>query len=347
MNKKHDILIVDDIPANLILLKKCIESEGYSVRSATSGNMALKSTIAKHPDLILLDIKMPNMNGFEVCSRLKADKNTKDIPIIFISALDDTSDKVNAFLAGGVDYITKPFSNEEVIARVSLHLELNDYRHHLEEKIDFGIKEIKELNTELDLTQKEVMLMMGAIGEERSNETGLHVVRVAEYSYLLATLYGLDEEKCNMIKRTAPMHDIGKVAIADNILHKPAALNDDEWEIMKTHSAKGHSIFKSSTRPLLKMASIIAYEHHERWDGSGYPNSLKGEEIDIVARIVTVADVFDALSHDRCYKKAWPIEKTLQFLEDNSEKIFDPVLVKHFLENTEKFLKVRDTLQDH
>jgi len=315
MSKIYEILIVDDLKENLQLLSEFLTSEQYSVRTATSGKMALLSLSAKIPDLILLDIKMPIMSGFELCEKLKSDLRTYKIPIIFISASDDIESKVNAFRAGGIDYITKPFANEEVLARVSTHLQLDDYKHHLEEKVENALIKVNMLNEQLENTQDEVIMTMGAITEARSEETGKHVVRVAEFSHLLAKLYNLDEKMCEAIYKAAPMHDIGKVSIPDSILLKEGPLDDAEWEIMKTHTTKGYEIFKSSSKELLQMVATTANEHHERWDGTGYPKGLIGEDIHIAGRIVMLADVFDALTHQRCYKEAWSIDKTVEFMK--------------------------------
>ncbi|MBF0266618.1 MAG: response regulator [Gammaproteobacteria bacterium] len=346
MSKIYEIVVVDDTLANLQLLNEFLTANGYKVRSAINGETAIKSIVARHPDLILLDIKMPNMDGYDVCKQLKQNSATKHIPIIFISAMDATEDKVKAFTSGGVDFITKPFSNEEVLARVSTHLQLDSYKHSLEDAIEEGLKEIKLLNHEVELTQSEIVMTMAALTEERSNETGLHVVRVAEYSNLLANLHGMDENICTLIKKAAPMHDVGKVGIPDSILQKAGPLTGEEWETMKTHTTKGYEVFQSSSRALLKMAAIIAHEHHEYWDGGGYPRGLKENDINIAARIVTITDVFDALTHDRCYKKAWSINKTIGFLEEKRGQMFDPRLTDLFIANIDKFSSISDSLKD-
>lgn len=342
----HEILIVDDRRENLQLLNSFLAAEGYRVRSALNGPTALRSIEAKKPDLILLDIRMSGMDGFEVCRRLKTDPETEDIPIIFISARDDTEAKVEAFRAGGVDYVTKPFANEEVVARVRTHLQLTDYRHNLEKRIEEGLAEIRKLNEELELTQDEMIRTLGTLMEKRDDETGQHVVRVAEFSKRLAELYGLDEETTKLIYKAAPLHDAGKVAIPDAILNKPGEFDDEEWEIMKSHSIKGYEVFKGSTRPILKMAATIAKEHHERWDGSGYPDGLRGEEISIAGRIVVLADVFDALSHKRVYKGAWSIEEVRKFIEENIGKMFDPALARLFLDHYDEFVEIRNRFQN-
>jgi putative two-component system response regulator len=339
INTNEEILIVDDVRENIKLLESFLVGN-YKVRTALDGKTALLSIDARKPDLILLDINMPNMDGYAVAKHLQSNADTKDIPIIFISGNTDTKDKVKAFSSGGVDYITKPFANEEVLARVKMHLELSDYRHSLENKVQEGLSSIKNLNNELRLTQNEIIFAMGAVAEEHSDETGKHVKRVGEYSFLLAKLINLDEATCSLIHQASPMHDIGKVGIPDNILHKPGSLTPEEWEIMKTHAQKGYHIFEHTTRPVLIMAGTIAREHHERWDGKGYPNGLKEKEINIAGRIVILADVFDALSNERCYKKAWSLEKTKEFIIENRTIMFDPELVDLFIENFDKFVEI-------
>jgi putative two-component system response regulator len=337
-----DILIVDDTLPNLQLLTSILKEEGYKVRPASSGAMALQAIAKKLPNLILLDIKMPGVDGYEVCETLKNNPETKDIPIIFISALSDISDKIKAFNVGGVDYINKPFQFEEVRARVATHLKLQAYQHEMAQRVAEAVEEIHVLNQEIIDTQRELIFTMGEICETRSQETGFHVKRVAEYSYLLAKLYGCSQEDACMIKQASPMHDIGKVAIPDAILHKAGKLTQDEWEIIKTHSTLGHAMLSVSNRALLKIAATIAFEHHEKWDGTGYPNGLKEQEISVAGRITALADVFDALGSKRCYKEAWDLPDILDFFKSNRGTSFEPKLVDLFLENLDEFLAIRD-----
>ena len=346
MIKKYEILLVDDRKENLELLSSFLYDQGYKIRSTLDGETALSSIKVKHPDLIILDIEMPTMNGYEVCKHLKTDNSTKNIPIIFVSAHDDTEAKIKAFQAGGVDYISKPFANEEVVARVKMHLELADYRHNLEEKVKSSLLEINKLNQTLELTQREMIVTLGTLMEKRDDDTGRHVLRVAKYSELLARLYGLDEDEVRLIYKASPFHDAGKVAIPDNILNKPGKFEPHEWEVMKTHAIKGYEIFKNTQSPILKMAATIAKEHHECWDGSGYPNHLKAEEISIAGRIVILADIFDALTNERVYKKAWSIEKAAKFIEEQRGKIFEPKIVDLFLLNLEQFRSIYLDLRD-
>lgn len=212
--------------------------------------------------------------------------------------------------------------------------------------IRHDITELENLHIELEATQREIIYKLGEIGETRSKETGNHVKRVAEYSKLLARKINLDEKEVQILFTASPMHDIGKVGIPDDILHKPGKLNPQEWEIMKSHSEIGYNILKDSKRATLKAAAIVSYTHHEKWNGTGYPNGLKGEEIHVFGRITALADVFDALGSNRCYKKAWPLDKTLEFLENQKAKHFEPRLVEVFIENLEEFLEIRDKYED-
>lgn len=216
----------------------------------------------------------------------------------------------------------------------------------IETKVEDGLTEITNLNHEIENTQKEVVFTMGAIGESRSKETGNHVKRVAEYSKLLALYYGLDEKEAEMLKQASPMHDIGKVAIPDAVLNKPGRFDEAEREIMNTHAALGYEMLKHSNRPLLKTAAIVANEHHEKWDGSGYPKGLSGENIHIYGRITALADVFDALGSDRVYKQAWDDEKIFNLFKEERAKHFDPKLVDIFFEHLDEFLKIRETFKD-
>ena len=237
-------------------------------------------------------------------------------------------DKIHYFLATVVPIVNL---NGEILEYMSIRKEITD---------------VIELHKEIEETQREVIYKMGEIGESRSNETGNHVKRVAEYSKLLAKLYGLDEKECDILFIASPMHDIGKVGIPDSILNKPGKLTDDEWKIMKKHSIIGYNILKNSKREILKAAAIVARDHHEKWDGSGYPRNLKNEEIHIYGRITALADVFDALGSDRCYKKAWKDEDIFTLLKEGKSKHFDPKLVDLFFENIDKFKEIRDRYKD-
>ena len=209
-----------------------------------------------------------------------------------------------------------------------------------------AMDEITSLNSEIEETQREIIFTMAVIGERRSQETGNHVKRVAEYSKLLALRYGLSEKEAEMLKQASPMHDIGKVAIADIILNKPGLFTDDEFKLMQHHAQHGYEMLKSSNRPLLKMAAIVAHEHHEKWNGTGYPRGLKGEEIHVYGRITAIADVFDALGSDRVYKKRWEDDEILSYFKEQRGEHFDPCLVDIFFENLDRFFSIREKFQD-
>ena len=337
--RKFKILIVDDTPKNIQVVASVLQNHNYELAFATNGNKALNSIEKTKFDLILLDVMMPGIDGYETCKRLKVMTNGIHVPVIFLTAKTDEESIVTGFDCGGVDYVTKPFNQKELLARVDTHLKLKDYEDNLEKKV-------RQLTREIEETQREVVFTMGSIGETRSKETGNHVKRVAEYSYIFGINYGLAEQEAQLLKEAAPMHDIGKVGIPDSILNKKGKLNPDEWEIMKTHAQLGYDMLKFSTRPILKSAATIAISHHEKYDGSGYPNGLKGDDIHIYGRIIAICDVFDALGSERCYKKAWPDEEVFELLKSERGKHFDPKLVDIFFDNIEQFLAIRNKLQD-
>ena len=459
INGQKTILIVDDTDTNIHILIELLDDK-YDILASLNGHDAIEIINEEQIDLILLDIMMPEIDGYEVCKRLKENSKTKDIPIIFITAKTDEESIKKAYEVGGVDYITKPFKAIEVLSRINTHLTLAEQKtfleHSLEEnmillnqykqvvdesslvsktdlmgKITYAndefakisgytkdeligksqnivrhpdvansvykemwqtiknkqiwrgevknkkkdgtyyvvfaiimpildlngdikeyisvrhdITDIYNLKQEIVETQKEVVFTMGAIGETRSKETGNHVKRVAEYSRVFGKYCNLSEEEIELLVDASPMHDIGKIAIPDNILHKTGKLNDEEFQIMRTHAEIGYTMLNHSSRPLLKTAAIIALEHHERWDGNGYPNYLKGEEIAIEGRITAIADVFDALGSQRCYKKSWKDEDIFEYLKKEKGKQFDPNLVDIFFEHIDEFLLIKKEFID-
>lgn len=327
---QNTILVVDDNLKNIQLGINILKANNdYNLIFATSGEQVFQRVEEYDFDLILLDIVMHPMDGFEVCKRLKSDPRTSHIPVIFLTARNDSESLMKGFELGGIDYITKPFNAYELNARVKTHLELKCYHDH-----------------EIEETQKEIILTMGNICEFKSVETGFHIKRVAETSKVLAKLSGLDEKACNDIRWASAMHDMGKVVVPDTILNKPSKLTGVEFEVIKTHTTAGYEILKHSTRKLLQCAATIAYEHHEWWDGSGYPRGLKSEDIDIRGRIVAIADVFDALMNVRCYKDAWSFEETKKYMLDNQGKQFDPKLIDIFFEHISVFLGIQKGYSD-
>ncbi|KFZ39131.1 chemotaxis protein CheY [Shewanella mangrovi] len=320
--EKATVLVVDDTAENIDILVGIL-ADDYRVKVAIDGPKALQLAQKSPPDIILLDVMMPGMSGYEVCQRLKQDPMTCAIPVIFVTAMTEEADEQLGFEIGGADYITKPISAAIVKARVRSQLNLYDQRRHLEQQV-------QERTSELQQTRFEIIKRLGRAAEYKDNETGTHVIRVSHFSKLLAQDAGLPDSFCDIIYNAAPMHDIGKIGTPDAILRKPGKLDGDEWKIMQLHVNIGAEIIGEHPDPLLQMSRRIALYHHERWDGGGYPEGLRAEQIPIEARIVAIADVFDALTSVRPYKKAWPVADAIKLLEEESGKHFDPHLVLCF-----------------
>ncbi|MBN2894622.1 MAG: response regulator [Campylobacterales bacterium] len=335
MQPEQTILVVDDVPDNIKLISAVLQDAGYRTMSAHDGQSAL-DLAATHPfDMIMLDIMMPGMSGLETCRHLKVDPQTASIPVIFLTAGDAKELLAKAYRVGAVDYIQKPFFKEELLARVKLHLQLQDYQRNLEAKVEQSTRDIAQ-------TQVHLMYMLGGVAEGHSIETHLHVKRVAEFTYLLATLYGMEESEARMLKDASSLHDLGKLGISDKILHKEERLDGRELKEMRKHAHLGAKMLGSTELPLLRMASIVCKQHHEKYDGSGYPEKLSGDQIHIYARIVAIADVFDALLFPRAYKRAWSIDEVVRYLHDNRGSHFDPQLVDLVLEHLDRFLAIYD-----
>ncbi|WP_213607873.1 two-component system response regulator [Pseudoalteromonas sp.] len=325
-NEKPRILIVDDEPANLKVMRKVL-GEQYRMSFAKSGVAALSLLEKEYPKLILLDIMMPDMNGFEVCKIVKSTPALSHIPIIFVTALDDENDEFNGFELGAVDYITKPISPAIVRARVKTHLSL------------VQAEQLKQAH--VDLVER-----LGRAAEYKDTDTGEHIARMSQYSKVLALALGMNEQHAELLRQAAPMHDVGKIGIPDSILLKPGKLTPNEFAHMKEHAAIGAKILANSPSPLLQLAHVLAIEHHEKWDGTGYPNGLKGEEISIEGRIVAIADVFDALTSKRPYKEPWSIEQTLEHMQQQAGKHFDPQLVELFISKIDAILAIKKAHQE-
>jgi len=369
------ILIVDDTSANLKLLTNILVKEGYRVRPASNGILALKSAAAMAPDLILLDVTMPDMDGYEVCRELKLNEATRRIPVIFISALTDTADKIKGFEAGGVDYITKPFQAAEVLARVETHLSLRrlqiqieaqnlQLQHEISERERFeeelqhyqeGLEQlVAERTTDLNVALGKLTRMSGEIierlttaAEFRDEDTGLHIVRIGIYARRLALQLGMPDDFVRQIAASAAMHDVGKIGIPDSILLKPSRLTAEEFETMKRHTTIGEKLLQGSSHALLQMGACIAATHHERWDGSGYPQGLKGNSIPMAGRIVMLADQYDALRNSRIYKPAIDHEKTCDIIINGDGRTmpchFDPSVLAAFKDIREEFGFIYDS----
>jgi putative two-component system response regulator len=319
------ILVVDDAPENIDVLSGILKDH-YKVKAATNGERALKiASTTPPPDLILLDIMMPGMDGYAVCQALQGNFRTRRIPVIFVTAMGEVEDERRGFDVGAVDYITKPVSAPLVEARVRTHLALYDQKRLLTDLVEKRTMQLRD-------TRLQIIRTLGRAAEYKDEDTGLHVVRMSNYSKLIALAHGFSDDDAELLLNAAPMHDVGKIGIPDRILQKPGKLEPDEWTEMRGHCEIGAEIIgaHSAGVPLLEMARDVALTHHERWDGTGYPQRLAGEAIPVVGRIVAVADVFDALTSVRPYKSAWSVDEALEVMHKDAGKHFDPAIVACF-----------------
>jgi len=336
---KATILIVDDAPENIDVLTGILR-ENYKVKAALNGETAISiASAAKKPDLILLDVLMPGIDGYEVCQQLKANVETANIPVIFVTAKSEVKDEEQGFALGAVDYITKPVSPPLVLARVKTQLALYDQSRHLE-------KLVQKRTAELNETRSEIIRCLGRAAEFKDNETGMHVIRMSWFSRFLAEQIGKSEQWCDLLYNAAPMHDIGKIGIPDRVLLKPGKLDNEEWDIMQKHVEYGAEILGEHSSPLLQLAKEVAVYHHEKWNGKGYPNGVSGKDIPISARIVAIADVYDALTSERPYKKAWTEERAIALLEEEAGTHFDPSLVAEFVKCLPKVREIQAQYRD-
>jgi putative two-component system response regulator len=343
LNNTH-ILIIDDVVDNIKVAMNILKEEHKDLSFATNGMEALELLEAKPTtfDLILLDIMMPGIDGFKVCQNIKQNLRIQDIPIIFLTAKVDVDSIDKGFSLGAVDYISKPFQATELLARVRTHIQLYQSKKMLEiHNISLEAKihyQHKRLLSELEDNQKEMIWMLTELMEATSDETGKHIRRVAEICSLLAHIHpSLTAEDADTLFHASPMHDIGKMTIPQKILHKPGRYTEEEFEVMKNHTSNAYKLLCGSKRRLIKAAAVIAHEHHEKWNGEGYPRQLKGNDIHIYGRIVALADVFDALSHKRCYKEAWAMDDVIDYIKKQRGAQFDPELVDIILENINEF----------
>ena len=324
------ILIVDDQEANVRLLERLLQQAGYrSITSTTDPRQTLPLFMTQHPDIVLLDLHMPHVDGFAVLEQLRPRMKEKYLPILVLTADVSQEAKQRALSLGARDFLTKPFDHQEVLLRIknlletrSLHAVLQNHNILLEERV-------RERTLDFEEAQLEILSRLAIAAEFRDDETGRHAQRVGYSSALIAAELGLPEDEVGFIRRAAPLHDVGKIGISDTILLKPGKLTDEEFDAMKTHTTVGARILSGSRFQVLQFAEDIALTHHERWDGRGY-FGLKGDSIPLVGRIVAIADVFDALTHERPYKEAWPVDKALAEIEAQAGSQFDPVAVDAF-----------------
>ncbi len=322
--KKKTILVVDDEPINIEILTEILEKD-YNVKVAINGEMALKvANSAPVPDLILLDIVMPDIKGYDVCKQLKAGIRTADIPVIFVTSLDQDADEAAGFDAGGVDYITKPVNPGVTLRRVATHLALHDQNLALESRVIERTRELRE-------TRLQIIESLGQAAEYHLDDRGLSVVRMRKITEQVALSYGLNTIEAGRIATVVPMHDIGKIGIPHEILRKQGELNADDWKIIKQHPHIGARIIGEHNDNMMLQARSAALTHHEHWDGGGYPEALQGEGIPLLGRITAVADVFSALTTSRPYREAWSLEDAFTHIEERSETQFDPQVVAALL----------------
>lgn len=361
-----EILVVDDIELNRDMLCRRVEREGHSVFTAENGQDALEKISQLNVDLVLLDIQMPVLDGYQVLERMKVSDSLKDIPVIVISAQHEMDSVVRCIEMGAEDYLPKPFNPVLLRARIGACLEkkrlhdqekrnrqlIEQYNHHLEERV-------KQQVSEIAAAQQSAIFAMSKLAESKDPETGAHLERMREYCRVTANYlarhskyrFSIDEHFIENIYLASPLHDIGKVGVPDAILLKPGRLTEDEFDTMKTHTLIGGMTLRAvnETHPgnlFLQMGIEIAEGHHEKWNGSGYPRGLKGEDIPLSARILALGDVYDALTSKRCYKEAFSHEKSRQIIEEGSGSHFDPEIVQAFLNTEDEFIRIRRHFQD-
>ncbi|MCH9684964.1 MAG: two-component system response regulator [Deltaproteobacteria bacterium] len=354
------VLVVDDEAGVRRVLTRLLGGEGYEVMEASGGQEALEILWTHGADTVLLDVMMPQMDGLEVCRRIRKNSRTAHTPVVFITAAVDRQFRRQARKAGADDFLSKPFDEVELLARVNNTVRMKLYydgltreRNRLRNEVDGRSRELdattdrlERLTEELRVAREETIGRLARAAEFRDDETAAHLQRMSHYCYLIGRKKNIDEYTCEMLRIASPMHDVGKIGIPDNILLKPGRLTADEYTIMKQHAEIGYQILSGSESPLVKLAANIAHTHHEKWDGSGYPRGLKGDTIPIEGRIAAVADVFDALTSERPYKKAWPIEDAVALLERGRAAHFDPELVDLFLGSMDEVLAIKDEFQD-
>ena len=359
-SSSQTILIVDDRPENLATLGQLLQPL-YRVRAAISGQRALQiAASTPKPDLILLDVMMPDMDGYAVLARLRAERHTRDIPVIFLTAMDSAEDERHGFDLGAVDYITKPIQPAIMLARVHVQLELKQVRDWLQDQNAFLEAEVARRLGENLLIQEISIHALARLAETRDPETGNHLRRTQEYVRTLARQLQthprfadvLNDRSIDLLARSAPLHDIGKVGIPDHILLKPGPLTADEWAIMKTHSRLGSEAIEQAERDaekpveFLRLAKEITRWHHEKWDGCGYPDGLAGEAIPLSARLMALADVFDALISRRAYKLPMPFTQAYAIIVSERDRHFDPDVVDAFLAGAAEFQAIAERYSD-
>ncbi|MFU8769082.1 MAG: HD domain-containing phosphohydrolase [Desulfotignum sp.] len=353
MTDRPVILVVDDEDRNLRLMEAMLLPAGYHILTVGDGGQALDVVSKERVDVILLDVMMPKMDGYEVVSRLKSDDETKIIPIVMVTALHATEDRIKAIEAGADDFLTKPVDKTEVRARVASLVKvkayndyMRDHQRELESAVAKRTRDLKKAFERIKSVSLEAIYRLTRAAEYKDEDTGSHIQRMSNYAAAIARHMGLGKRVTESVLYATPMHDIGKIGIPDRILSKPGKLDPDEWEVMKQHTVMGARILEGSRTGIIRLGEIVALTHHEKWDGSGYPRGLKGRQIPLAGRIVAIVDVFDALTSKRPYKEAFPLEKSYEIIRQGRGKHFDPNVVDVFFSAQTDILKIKETYQD-
>jgi two-component system response regulator RpfG len=348
LRRQRKVLIVDDESTGRTILSKIIQQadDDVSVEAFDNPLEALKWLDSNHPDLIITDYRMPGINGVELIKKIRTKDSCRYIPIMMITVVSEKSVRYDALEAGATAFLTRPIDQIECRTSCRNLLKLHEQNSIIQDRADWLARQVEVATQQIIAREKETLIGLAKAGEYRDEDTGYHVVRMAKYSREIASSLGLSEKECDEIEYSAPLHDIGKIGTPDRILLKPGKFEPDEWEIMKKHTTIGHSILSNSQSRYMQTGSIIALNHHERFDGSGYPNGIAGKDIPLVARIVSVADVYDALVSTRPYKEGWSNSDALDHLEKNAGTQFDPVCVEAFFERLENIRKIQSNLSD-
>jgi putative two-component system response regulator len=347
------VLVVDDDDRNRRLLEALLIPAGYEVIMAVDGGDAVEKALADCPDVILMDVMMPRMNGFEATRRIKLDPDARIVPVVMVTSLDAVSDRVQAMESGADDFLTKPVDKSELLARVRTLVKVKAYSDHLrhyqrelEAEVERKTQQLSKALSSLKSSSLNTIFRLSRTAEFKDEDTGAHIQRMSHTSAVMARGLGLPETVVDRILYAAPLHDIGKVGIPDRILLKPGKLDPDEWEIMKRHTIIGARILEGDSSGILRLGEVIALNHHERWDGKGYPNGKAGRRIPLAARIVSVADVFDALLSRRPYKEPFSLDESLSIIREWRGRNFDPAVVDVFFSVLDEVMDIRDSFRD-
>ncbi|MCZ7583813.1 MAG: two-component system response regulator [Deltaproteobacteria bacterium] len=353
MRERPLILVIDDEAQNRRVLEAILVSQGYEVIAAERGEEGLEAARGTDPDIVLLDIMMPGLDGYDVLAALKEDDRTRHVPVVMVTALTQVEDRVRALDAGADDFMSKPVDKTEVRARIRSLLKvkayndhLRDYQKKLKAEVTERTNEVRLAFRKLEQASLETIVRLSRAAEYRDDDTGVHILRMSEYAAAVARHLGMSEEESRVILHAAPMHDIGKIGIPDMILLKPGKLTAEEWDVMRRHPVIGKQILEGSDFEIIQCGEIIAWTHHEKWDGSGYPRGLAGKEIPLVGRVAAIADVFDALTSKRPYKEPFPVERAHQIIREGRGTHFDPDVVDAFFEVQAQIRDVKERYQD-